>query len=78
MDGSVEGGVNVTLSLPRSFHVLIYAVWLIPFTPAAGVIPLDVPPASYPQPHPAPSNLTCSALPLYCTPPSLSQAHLLS
>lgn len=30
--------------------------------------PTRLPPP--PQPHPAPSNLTCSALPLYCTPSS--------
>ena len=56
MDGSVGGGmdaaVSLSLSLSRSlFHVLIYSVWLIPFTPAAGAIPVDVwfaPPPSSP------------------------------
>lgn len=46
------GCCSVSLSLSLSlFHVLIYSVWLIPFTPAAGAIPVDVwfvPPPSSP------------------------------
>lgn len=41
MDRCMDGGRSAP-SPYLSFHVLIYSVWLIPFTPAAGVIPLDV------------------------------------
>lgn len=52
MDGWMDGSAEAAPS--PSFHVLIYSVWLIPFTPAAGAIPLDVHCAPPPSSHPPP------------------------
>lgn len=65
MDGGV--GVRASARCPSfSFHVVIYSVWLIPFTPAAGAIPLEVqraPPPSSPCPPLSLSVLLSSSLP---------------